>query len=64
MNRRNHGGDSKQKGTGMIMLLIIAALLLIAAATAFRISYSLHKQNQQAKIKLQERADSLKIQRK
>lgn len=48
----------------MIMLLIIAALLLIAAATAFKISYSLHRQNRQAKVKLQKQANSLKIQKK
>lgn len=63
MHKKNHSRHS-QKGMGMIMVLMFAALLLIAAATAFKISYSLHQQNRQAKVKLQERADSLRIQKK
>lgn len=64
MHKKNHDRHSKQKGMGMIMVLMFAALLLIAAATAFKISYSLHKQNRQAKIDLQKRADSLRIEKK
>ena len=64
MNKKNHDKHLKQKGFGMIMVLMFTAVLLIIAATAFKISYSLHKQNQQAKIMLQKQADSLKIQKK
>ncbi len=61
MNKENNDRHSRQKGFGMIMVLMFTAALLIIAATAFKISYSLHKQNQQAKIVLQKQANSLKI---
>ena len=52
---------SNEKGFGMIAVLMGTAVLLILAATAFKISYSLHKQNQKAKIVLQEKADLIKV---
>jgi heme/copper-type cytochrome/quinol oxidase subunit 2 len=63
MNKKTQDAHSNEKGMGMIMVLMFTAVLLILAATAFKISYSLHKQNQQAKVMLQKKANLLKIQK-
>ena len=52
---------TNEKGFGMIAVLMGTAVLLILAATAFKISYSLHKQNKKAKISLQKKADSIRL---
>ena len=63
MNKKTHNAHSNEKGMGMIMVLMFTAVLLILAATAFKISYSLHKQNQQAKTMLQKKANLFNIQK-
>lgn len=63
MNKKAKDKHVNEKGFGMIAVLMGTAVLLILAATAFKISYSLHKQNQQAKVKLQKQANSLSIQK-
>ncbi len=50
MNKKTHNIHSNEKGFGMIAVLMGTAVLLLLAATAFKISYSLHKQNQKAKV--------------
>lgn len=61
MNKKNRNIHSDEKGFGMIAVLMGTAVLLLLAATAFKISYSLHKQNKKAKIALQKKADSIDI---
>lgn len=61
MNKKTRGIHSNEKGFGMIAVLMGTAVLLLLAATAFKISYSLHKQNQKAKVALQKKADLIKI---
>jgi hypothetical protein len=48
-----------EKGIGVVLVLMLTAILLILAATAFKIGYSLHKQNLNAKAQLQKNANSL-----
>ena len=63
MNKKAKDKHVNEKGFGMIAVLMGTAVLLLLAATAFKISYSLHRQNKKAKVALQKKADLIKVQK-
>lgn len=63
MNKKARDKHANEKGFGMIAVLMGTAVLLLLAATAFKISYSLHTQNKKAKVALQKKANLIKVQK-